>query len=220
MHISTAQNESTHDKLIVDTGGGKFATITLRAWMVTAETGHTAEFSQYNDNTTPQQCKIVNAVTKAHIKGISNTILLGVNYATLMEDENETESLLQPFDCMRHGIKIDLTPVEYGGEGGMLVEDCFIPFEYDGESLFLNIGKPTMDDIDTLEYFELTSPLPQHTSEPIKNAIRRQHQQTHTTASTLPLIEWRRRLGMIPEATVKKTLENTTQFYLDVECEN
>jgi hypothetical protein len=54
---------------------------------------------------------------------------------------------------------MDLTPVKHGGEGGMNVEGQFFPFEYDDEKLYFKIEKPTIEDLDYYDCFELTSPL-------------------------------------------------------------
>ena len=86
--------------------------------------------------------------------------LLALNYATLVEDPDESESLAIPFDMMRHGIKVDLTPPQHGGKCGMLYDEDFLPFQYDEEKLYVNITKPTDDDLDQLEWFELNNPYP------------------------------------------------------------
>ena len=36
----------------------------------------------------------------------------------------------------------------------------------------------------------------------------------------IPIQEWRKKLGMQPENIVEKTLENTTQHYMRLECES
>eukprot|EP00957_Ditylum_brightwellii_P035163 2665975-Ditylum_brightwellii.AAC.1 len=36
----------------------------------------------------------------------------------------------------------------------------------------------------------------------------------------LPLAEWQKRFAMLSEEIVKKTLENSTNFYMNVEVEN
>ena len=94
-------------------------------------------------------------------------VLLVINYAALIDDPNECESLIVPFEMMRHGIQCDLTPRNLGGEGCMLVdEECF-NFGWDEEKLFLSILKPDDKDMEELECFELNSPLPLETRIPI-----------------------------------------------------
>ena len=72
---------------------------------------------------------IVNAITKVEIQGKDLPVLFVINYATLLDDPTEKESLCVPFDLMRHGIKVDLTPTTLGGDGGIKVEDQFFPFD-------------------------------------------------------------------------------------------
>ena len=84
--------------------------------------------------------------------------LLVVNNTTFVDNDNELESLLQPFQSMKHGVKFNLIPHEYGGKASMIVDDEEIPFKYDTEKLFLRTRKPTQEDLDTLQSFELTVP--------------------------------------------------------------
>ena len=146
--------------LVIDTGGGKNATITKRAWKVLHRTNHRTAMHGYQDKGPAKIYPIVNAVTKVHIPGRDLPVLFTLNYATLIDDPGERESLCVPFDLMRHHIAVDLTPTTLGGTGGIKVEGQNFPFEFDGEKLFYKISKPTEDDLDTLEWLELTSPHP------------------------------------------------------------
>ena len=106
--------------MVIDTGGGQTYTVTKNSWRITHTTNHRTALSGYQDKTT-QVCPIVNAVTKAHVKGLEQPVLLSVNYATLIDDKDETESLIVPFCMMTHGINIDMVPEKYGGKSGMTV---------------------------------------------------------------------------------------------------
>ena len=55
--------------------------------------------------------------------------MIGVNNATFVDNDNELESWLQPFQSMKLGVKFDLIPHEYGGKASMIVDDKEIPFE-------------------------------------------------------------------------------------------
>jgi hypothetical protein len=88
-------------------------------------------------------------------------------------------------------------------------------FSGDKEKLYINISKPTEADLSSLEWFELTAPNPD-----LAARTRRKRQGPTETPGDLPLAEWRRRLGMLPEDVVRKTLQNTTQFYLNPSIEN
>jgi hypothetical protein len=97
----------------------------------------------------------------------------------------------------------------------MVVDEETFPFQWDKEKLYLNISKPTETDMLGLEWFELTSPNPD-----LATRILRKRQGDAETPGDIPLTEWRRRLGMLPEDVVQKTLENTTHFYLSPSIEN
>jgi hypothetical protein len=73
----------------------------------------------YQSKEPPQECKVVNAITKEIIPGQEEPVIFEVNYATLVMDDAETESLVVPFDMMKHGIKVDMVPPKYGGSGGI-----------------------------------------------------------------------------------------------------
>ena len=70
--------------------------------------------------------------------------------------------------------------------------------------------KPTKQDIDTLESFELTAPY----LEGLSPRWRKQKLRPED----IPIKEWRKRLGYAPEEVVRQTLANTMQYYLMVEC--
>ena len=95
----------------------------------------------------------------------------------------------------------------------MSINDDVIPLNYDGEKLFLSISKPTKDDLDLHDCYELSSAL--HTP-----AIHPRRRSKKTMHEDIPMIEWRRCLAMAPEDIVSKTLQHTTQCYLNVDCEN
>ena len=82
---------------------------------------------------------IVNAVTKAWIQGRYLTVLFVLNYSTLLENKNETESLAGPFDTKKHGETIDMTPRNLGGDEGLYVDEENLPFWRDNEKLYYNI---------------------------------------------------------------------------------
>ncbi|MGH7955023.1 MAG: reverse transcriptase domain-containing protein [Gloeomargaritales cyanobacterium] len=107
---------------------------------------------------------------------------------------------------------MDLTPLVHGGKQNIVVDGIKLEFEYDKEKLFWNIRKPTKHDLTNLEWFELTAPYPEEAL-----PRRTRHKQK---PEDIPTIEWRKRLALLPEDVVNKTLENTTQFYLSVEGEN
>ena len=205
-------NDTTgQDIFIIDTGGGKCSTITKKAWKVISNTNHRTELLGYQDKGLPKCYPIVNAITKVLFPD-RDPILLQINYATLIDDPDEAESLFVPFESMKHGIKFNFTPAIFGGEPGMKIEDDFIPFNFDGEKLFVNIIYPSESDLQNLQIFELTSLLTPSTTTRRKKST--------TLPGDIPMSEWRKRLAMLPEDVIKKTLEATTNFYLSIEGEN
>jgi hypothetical protein len=64
----------------------------------------------YQSKELPQECKVVNAITKVTIPGREEPVIFEVNYATLVMEDAKYESLVVPFDMMKHGIKVDMVP--------------------------------------------------------------------------------------------------------------
>jgi hypothetical protein len=108
---------------------------------------------------------------------------------------------------MRHGISVDLILRKHGGNSGMQIEGQHFPFEYDEEKLFLQIQKPTWEDLDYYDCFEITSPY----NDTLLNTVNSRRAKRKLTCNDIPIVEWRRRLAIIPEEIVTKTLECTTQ---------
>jgi hypothetical protein len=216
----TCDNDSEYsnfpDILVIDTGGGNTSTITERACLVLARTNHITELNGYQDKSIPKRLPIVNCAVKAYIKCMEHPVIFIINYVTLLDDNDECESLLQPFGCMRHGIAMDLTPRKHGGKGGMRIDGQFFPFEYDDEKLYLRISKPTYEELDFLDCYELTSPN-DHTVLAHNHSRRNKKKLTY---EDIPMVEWQRRLAMVPEDIIHRTLDCTTQYYLNAEFEN
>ena len=88
-------------------------------------------------------------------------------------------------------------------------------FDWSDECVFFSISKPTQAEMDSYDIYELNSPYPD------TDRKRKLTQQSYdTTFKSLPMTELRRRFAYIPEPVIKKTLDNTTQFYLEVTEEN
>ena len=64
---------------------------------------------------------IVNTVKKAWIQGRHLPILFVTNYATLLDESYETESLAVLFEMMKHGATVGMAPSNLGGDGGLYV---------------------------------------------------------------------------------------------------
>ena len=124
-NISKVEKEDK-SVLIVDTGGGMNCTITKRAFHISdVYENHKTSLTGYQDKSGPKLCSIVNGYTKVYVKGRDDPVIFKINYATLVEDKDELESLLVPFPLMSHGIQCDMTPTKYGGKGGIKVLEEF-----------------------------------------------------------------------------------------------
>ena len=97
-------------------------------------------------------------MTKAWIQGKDLTILIMMNYATLLDDPGGAKSLAVSFKMMKHGAKYDMTYRNLDGDGVLYVDEEYITFWWDNEKLYYNTEKPTEKDIEELEIFELKSP--------------------------------------------------------------
>jgi hypothetical protein len=75
--------------LIIDTGGGVTPTNTANAWKVTHTYNVTMSMLGYQSKEPPQECKVVNAITKVTIPGREEPVIFEVNYATLVMDDAE-----------------------------------------------------------------------------------------------------------------------------------
>jgi hypothetical protein len=56
----------------------------------------------YQDKGPGTTLPIVNCAVKVNPQGYEQPIILILNYVSLLEDESEFESLLQPYQCMKH----------------------------------------------------------------------------------------------------------------------
>ena len=56
---------------------------------------------------------------------------------------------------MKHGATVDMTHINQVGVGCLYVDEGYIPFCWDNEKLYYNIQKPTEEDIEELDIFEL-----------------------------------------------------------------
>jgi hypothetical protein len=96
----------THDTkqhvLIIDTGEGVTSTITANAWKVTHRSNVAMSMLGYQSKAPPQECRVVNAITKVNITGREDPVIFKVNYATLVDDNDEYECLVVPSDMMKH----------------------------------------------------------------------------------------------------------------------
>jgi hypothetical protein len=72
------------------------------------------------------------------------------------------DSLLQPIQCLSHGVKIDVCPSHYYNDQQdtqtIQIEDIKIPIEYHGPLPYIHVRRPTNYEFDNCSHYELTSP--------------------------------------------------------------
>ena len=83
-----------------------------------------------------------------------------MNHDNLLDDTTETESIAVPFDMMKNGATVDMTPRNLGGDGGLYFDEEYLPFWWDNEKIYYNIEKHTEEYIYEIESFEFNSPTP------------------------------------------------------------
>lgn len=118
--------KSDTDILILDTGGGRMGTVTSRAWKILERSSLVAYLSGYQNQHQPYIHQVVNAATKVHLADNKFAIFI-LNNSTLIEDQDELESLCVPFDLMRHGIDTDLNPRCHGGAQAIRINHEIFP---------------------------------------------------------------------------------------------
>ena len=213
--------------LIVDSAADQ-CTCGGPAWIVLEKTGQEVRCNGYlkgKDGFHGPILPIVNAVTCVDIPS-QEPFLLIMNQSCYYNDEEQDESLCLPFQAMQHEVTFDLTPHTQrtidGGKGTqqIVLAEKEIPLEYDGRKLFLNIRRPSNEELELLPSYELTSPDDFIPDDNIKNRRKSNQILQHKYPGSLTLDEWRDRLALAPEEVIRKTLEATTQMAMTVEAEN
>ena len=145
--------------------------------------------------------------------------ILVINQALVDYDSNQYESLLQPHQVRDNGIVIDDIAqhqrIDYNGNYGTqsihFSDDDRIPLDYDGFKVYLQILKPTDDDMVQFHHVVLTS---ESTCTPQTRKYSRR-----VEPKKLTLLDWQKRLGYCTEEVTRKTLEGTTCLVPTVEAE-
>ena len=204
-------------RFVIDSGGGTRPTIHAEPWFVCGgQPGLTATLSPYQSNQTFTH-PVVTAITKATVSNLQTPVLFKVNYATLItteHDPHEQESLFTTWDFSMYGGVVEgVHPT--APKCGITIQNTFMEFDWDNETVFFSISRPTQEELDTYDIYELNSPLP----DPAR--VRRLSSPTWDGQfKKLPMPELRKRFAYLPEDIIKKSLDNTTQYYLDVLEEN
>ena len=225
-------NDATYNQsiLIVDTAADQ-STCGGPAWVVIEDTGKTLQCSGYirdRQETGGRELPVVSALTCAEVDNGESFLIL-MNQACYYNYEGQTESLCHPYQAMEHGVKFCMTPRDMMtssdtlGQQNMIVDEKEIPLTFDGRKLYLKIRKPTPEEIDSLEIFEITSPDPYEpeTQPDYSHFHRRDVKRKYREyPGGLTIEQWRKRLALAPEDVVRKTFQATTQLAMSIEAEN
>ena len=157
------------------------------------------------------------------------SFLLIVHQALYYDDDEQDESLCLPFQAEQHGVRFSLTPSDrldannHKGSQNMIIEHKNIPMKFDGRKLYLDISKPTEDDLKTLESYELTSPerfIPEAGTSTVQARRTSSIQQYKQYPGGLTMSDWRKRLALAPPDVIRKTFGATTQLAMNLEINN
>jgi hypothetical protein len=73
--IRRMPHDTKQHVLIIDTGGGVTPTITANAWKATHRYNVTMSMLGYQSKAPPQECQVVNAISKVNIPGREDPVI-------------------------------------------------------------------------------------------------------------------------------------------------
>ena len=124
---------------IADTAADQF-TVTKRAWHIDTPLCRYVGYNNYLNNITTK-CQIVSACTVVEGPNLPPT-LIRVHEGVLIDDDNQTESLLHPYQAIAHQYAFNFTLMGYADTNGnpgqpkLVVEEQIILFQFDRRKLF------------------------------------------------------------------------------------
>ena len=130
-----------------------------------------------------------------------------MNYSRFLYYPNETQPLVFPFNMMKHGEKVDMAPMNLGGDKRLYVYEEYLPFYWYNEKLYYNIQKTTEEYLEQLESSEINS----STLNYIKETTY-PHQTVNTKCHQTYPSQNGEKLDTIPEEIVQQTLNNSTHI--------
>ena len=146
-----------------------------------------------------------------------------VHEGVLIEDSDQSESLLHPCQAMAHDCKFNLIPIGHSdanhtsGDPKMIVDENEINFQFDGRKLFQTTRKPTLEELDSLPIVEVIAHVPH---EPTKSTFETHRKMVSKALIKVKIEEWRKILAMAPKEVVLKTLAAITQLAINAESDN
>ena len=144
-------------------------------------------------------------------------ILVKVNEAVLVDNDNERESLLYPFQAMEFRHRLNLTLVGCKDANGLLgapklvVNDYKMPFIHNSRKLFFKNRMPTDKEMDLMTPIMLISPV-EHELE-VDSYLALAHRRKAKKCNSKILIEeWQNRLALVLGNVIKKTLDASARM--------
>ena len=166
-------------------------------------------------------------------------ILLGVGNATHDARTTQYESLLNSHHLRSNGVDVQDISRRHGGLQRLEIkvgqEINYIPLDFDGEIMKINLRTPTLEEIETMEVTWLTPAMGESNLRSVRRSVSVRSsyelvgtgndavQQAEVSTSTPATVEnkddtskgvmdWKATLGYPNEKVLKKTLETTTQL--------
>ena len=182
---------------------------------------HTGIFYNVGGALGSMSCSNLELVNSAYtlVQLPSCKVIVRINQALLDCDPSQTEALLQPHQARAFGVMIDdcarCHVAANGKPGGQCIgigEDT-LPLHFDGWKCYLRIRLPSVEEINSLPIYELTSPNPYNPQQ--SHRLRRVSNNLEVSVK-----EWRARLGYPTYEVTRSTLANTTQMVKTLQAES
>ena len=199
--------------------GTEFEVIGGAGWVVLEQFSKSANMGGWRAGMEGPTLPIVNAVCAYTDELTGKTILLGVGSAAWDDRAEQTEALINTHAMRGNNVIVHNIAMRDGGLQRLEIgsEVVSLNFTDDEKLLTFKIRKPTPDELNTLEVNWLTPRIPINSPDLLKQSLRRGR---GSVVSEDP-IAWEERLGNSPEMVVMKTLEATTQLWIEpIEMEN
>jgi len=167
-----------------------------------------------------QKFHIVTAATVITDTRLATPIIILVNQAAYIQNDDQFESLLHCDQAHDHNIIVnDLTCCYLDSNGhpgrqSIEADGHKIPLRHEGLKYFLTIREPTTFDWNHCHVIELTSTLPWSIARSIH------HASFHYNISDQDILEWSHRLGHLSKETTLYTLQATTQLVKSIDAES
>jgi hypothetical protein len=191
-----------------------------KGFQILFDTGETISLGTAFSTMEAQTFYIVTAATVITDTRLATPIIILVNQAAYIQNDDQFESLLHCDQARNHNVIVNdlaccyLDSDGHPGRQSIEADGHKIPLRHDGLKYFLTIREPMTFDWNQCHVIELTSPLPW--------SIARSTRRTsfHHNISDQDILEWSNRLGHLSRETTLYTLQATTQLVKSIDAES